>query len=433
MTKNYIRRGKRYYYLRRVPKQLAEFDRRSHVRIALGTADEREAMRKAAVYDDFIERYWGELVRRGSQDHDSQLFQQARELARAYGFAYKNLAEVVDSPLEELLARVEAVAGAPPSARGALLGTVPKSSVKLSQVIDRFWPLCEDRFTGKNERQITKYKNPRNAALNNFIAAVGNVDLVAVNRVHVLTFRKWLMERIGSGKIQGHTANRQLRHVKDMLHTVGLEAQVDTDFRMIFADTRFQSEKDSRPPFEADFVQHTILAAGALDGLNETARLLVHLMIETGARESELIGLDEEEDILLQGEIPYLWIRKNKHRGLKTHTSERKIPLVGVALTAAKTVVATGGFTRYRENPDAASATINKYFRENGLRPTPRHTLYSLRHTFKDRLRDAEAPEEIIDELMGHKKPGPRYGRGRKLDQKRDWLERIAFRHPGEV
>jgi len=44
--------------------------------------------------------------------------------------------------------------------------------------------------------------------------------------------------------------------------------------------------------------------------------------------------------------------------------------------------------------------------REHNLKPTPNHSLYSLRHTFKDRLRDAQAPEEIIDELMGHKKKG---------------------------
>ncbi|MEW8332977.1 MAG: hypothetical protein AB2692_18730, partial [Candidatus Thiodiazotropha sp.] len=61
---------------------------------------------------------------------------------------------------------------------------------------------------------------------------------------------------------------------------------------------------------------------------------------------------------------------------------------------------------------------------------TPKHTLYSLRHTFKDRLRDAQAPEEIIDELMGHKKSGPKYGRGHILERKYEWMEKIAFQPP---
>ena len=66
----------------------------------------------------------------------------------------------------------------------------------------------------------------------------------------------------------------------------------------------------------------------------------------------------------------------------------------------------------------------NKYLRENDLKPTPDHSLYSLRHTFKDRLRDAGAQEEVIDELMGHKKSGPKYGRGHILESKLKWLEK---------
>ena len=64
------------------------------------------------------------------------------------------------------------------------------------------------------------------------------------------------------------------------------------------------------------------------------------------------------------------------------------------------------------------------------MRPTPEHSAYSLRHTFKDRLRDygeMGAPEEIIDELMGHKKPGLNYGRGHKLETKHKILSDIAY------
>jgi hypothetical protein len=69
---------------------------------------------------------------------------------------------------------------------------------------------------------------------------------------------------------------------------------------------------------------------------------------------------------------------------------------------------------------------VNSLVPENGG-----HTLYSLRHCFKDRLRDAEAPEEIIDELMGHKTRGPKYGRGHQLEKKLKWMQKIAFRSTG--
>jgi integrase len=148
-------------------------------------------------------------------------------------------------------------------------------------------------------------------------------------------------------------------------------------------------------------------------------------MIETGARESEIIGL-MPEDFFLSDPIPHIWIRKNELGSLKTKTSERKIPLVGVALKAA-IEISNRGVGRYQKNPYTASATVNKYFEENGLKQSPKHTLYSLRHSFKDRLRDAQAPEEVIDELMGHKKTGPKYGRGHLLKAKHTWLKSIQL------
>jgi len=39
---------------------------------------------------------------------------------------------------------------------------------------------------------------------------------------------------------------------------------------------------------------------------------------------------------------------------------------------------------------------------DHGLRETERHTLYSLRHGFKDRQRTTAATDEMKDELMGH-------------------------------
>jgi integrase len=182
-------------------------------------------------------------------------------------------------------------------------------------------------------------------------------------------------------------------------------------------------EKNSRQPFEASYVQNTLLKGNALAGLNDEARMLIFAMSDTGARESELIGL-RKEDIILTGEIPFIWIQPYEGHALKTPHSDRKIPLVGASLHAFQKQ--PHGFHRY-SNSDTASSAINKYLRENELRPTPKQTLYSLRHTFKDRLRDIGAPEEVIDELMGHKSRGPKYGRGHLLEKKHEWLERIAF------
>jgi integrase len=101
---------------------------------------------------------------------------------------------------------------------------------------------------------------------------------------------------------------------------------------------------------------------------------------------------------------------------------------VGSALAAMR--LHPMGFPRYPDKSSMLSGTLNKYLSENGLRPTRDHSAYSLRHSFKDRLVAAEAPDSLIDSLMGHRTGKPRYGDGPPLELKLKFLSVIAFRSP---
>ena len=150
-------------------------------------------------------------------------------------------------------------------------------------------------------------------------------------------------------------------------------------------------------------------------------------MADSGARISELTGLDATAgEISLHGDIPFINIRPNKTRELKTPQSERVIPLVGSSLFAFQLM--PNGFTNYATRPDGISNDIGKWFRDNNLLPTSKHTLYSLRHCFQDRLTAVEAPDKIQAELMGHKFYRPKYGAGSSLEQKHKWLNQMAFK-----
>ena len=54
--------------------------------------------------------------------------------------------------------------------------------------------------------------------------------------------------------------------------------------------------------------------------------------------------------------------------------------------------------------------------------------VHSFRHSFRDRLREVEAPTEITDILGGWatKSIGQKYGNGFKLDVLAKWMRRIA-------
>ena len=76
------------------------------------------------------------------------------------------------------------------------------------------------------------------------------------------------------------------------------------------------------------------------------------------------------------------------------------------------------GFPRYRDNP-GLSDTINKFMRENGLLKTPSHTLYSLRHSFEDRMLASNVDERIRSDLLGHRLSRESYGNLHQCNQER--------------
>ncbi|MEQ8657447.1 MAG: hypothetical protein RIC24_09085 [Hyphomicrobiales bacterium] len=111
-------------------------------------------------------------------------------------------------------------------------------------------------------------------------------------------------------------------------------------------------------------------------------------------------------------------------RQLKSHYARRVIPLTGVSLEAIKRY--PEGFPRYR-NRATLSAAVNKFLRANGLLETPRHSMYSLRHAFEDRMLAAGIDDRIRRDLFGHLLDRVRYGKGASLEHVAALVRGIAF------
>lgn len=414
-----VKRGEWYHYRRRVPSWVSHIDQRKEVKISLKSKDAKQALIRADIYNEQIESYWKALLQSGEHDSSLAKYKAAVHIAKTNGFAYKSTSQIAVSTLNELMDRLNFPVKNEEEIH-AIFGGAEFPELRLASCIEPYFNLVVDRLAGKSEHKIKKWKNPRKLALNNFIKVIGNKDVKEVVRADILNFRGWLRQRIVEG-ISADFANKQLRYVKDILCTISIENELNIDFEPLFTKTRFQYIYESRPPFKASYVQEVLIPS--LEGLNKRDRMVMYALADTGARISEIFGLSPQ-DIFLDGDIPYIEIRPRENYTLKTRHSQRQIPLVGAALIAFKEF--QNGFNIER-NPDTFSNIANNYLTDNDLKPTPRHSVYSLRHTFKDRLRDAEAPEEIIDDLMGHKKSGPKYGRGHRLDAKQKWLSSIAY------
>jgi len=141
------------------------------------------------------------------------------------------------------------------------------------------------------------------------------------------------------------------------------------------------------------------------DGLNEQAKLIVYALIETGCRPSEIANLTAE-DIHLDVDVPYISIRPKAKRQLKSKSSKRDIPLVGVSLEAMKQ--APDGFPHYRDKSSLLSSSL------------------MIRHAFEKRMLEGGLDYGLRCTLMGHKNNRPEYGDGGSLEFRRNELLKIT-------
>ena len=430
------RRNGSWHFVRRVPVEFATLDPRGIIKHStkIKIANDRAGRRAARVADrlnEELERYWKGLTE-GKASAQLNAYEATRKRARALGYDYLDVDQLLDQPSERRVERIEALVAKgvanDPAAASALLGGEKRPVPRLSQLFPEYEAITRDEVKGFSPDQLRIWKNGRTRAVERFTSLVGDKLVTEVTHDDGIDYVDWWRERVVNDNVAAKTANKDIGQLSRMLKDLSIRRRLNIPD--IFKGLRLRGETEkSRVPYENEFIQKRLLAEGALAELNEDARLVLYVIVETGMRPSEVVNL-QESSIRLDAKIPYVKV-VGEGRKLKTEDSEREIPLVGVALKAMK--LRPQGFPRYRDKSSGLSATLNKFLLENDLRPSKAHTVYSLRHSFKDRLVAAEAADSLVDSLMGHKTYKPKYGRGPSLELKLKFLEEIAFTSPSRL
>ncbi|QLC25663.1 integrase [Parasphingopyxis algicola] len=443
------KRGQRWHYVRRVPGRFADLDDRGTIRLALKTSSLEVARMRRDAMAEADDQFWANLVAAADEDAISALrreiaarrYRGACSRALAHGFVYapaSELAEMTD--LAELLVRLKLVdakdSGKPSEPERAeaeaLLGGVERPAITISQAFDVY---CEDiaygDFVNKSKGQRRLWMKTKKRGIQNFIDICGDMALRDITRADALKFYDWwkhrLMPQPGKRGLNPNTANRDIGNVRklytDYFRHIGEDERKNPFRNLSFAVTK----KSDVPCFENDWVRERILKPGIFDGINREAALIVYALIETGCRPSEIANLTQE-NIRLDCDVPHIRIRPTEGREIKTRSSIRDLPLVGVALEAMRH--APEGFPHYRDKPDLLSATLLKAFRVRELFPTDEHVIYSFRHSFEKRMLEGGLDYGLRCTLMGHHNPRPEYGDGGSLAYRRDELLKIAHPYP---
>ena len=264
---------------------------------------------------------------------------------------------------------------------------------------------------GKTDKTFIRTAR-RNAA---YVAKVlGNKPITSYATSEAAKFRDWCFEQ----GMSLNTVKRVFTAVRSIINLTMREHGIKGT--NAFSGTFMPDRPDASPrqPIPNEILK---VIQGRCLSTDDEMRWLVALLSDTGMRLAEAAGLSRA-DICLDEEIPYVNIRPHPWRRLKTSGSQRKIPLVGYSLWAAKQACKANDslflFPRYcdefRCNSNSASAALNKWLKQIA---GPNYVLHSFRHALRDRLRALNCPSDMIDQIGGWSsgKVGECYGEGYKL------------------
>ena len=282
-----------------------------------------------------------------------------------------------------------------------------------------------------------KFAADKRRSIGHVVKMIGDWPLSTYRRVHAETTRD---------KLLGNDLKTQSvrRHISDIAAVFakgirGFDLQIANH---PFTNVTIIAEKEDatkKPSFTLPELQAIATAARLRD---DPLRYMAALLINTGTRMSEIVGL-QVADIVLEHEVPHVIIQPHMGlvRPLKNKASCRTIPLVGVSLWAAERAVAAaklhGGvwlFHKYvtikKGAPPAiqsgsAGTAMNNWIKVSLRIPKTSHC---FRHTIRTRMTAAEVPDAIQDRIGGWtgKTIGQSYGDGQALEVMYRWLLTVA-------
>ena len=291
------------------------------------------------------------------------------------------------------------------------------AAVKNKGVIPPWGPILSVAAK-EDTKRYGKRRNPRpfDYAIDLYVKNMGDMKVTEITRDHVVTYIGMNSHLAPSTLIRSVSTLRGL--LKRCFRDQGL------DLKNVFADHHIEgsgASSEDKLPFHRNHLALIDNHLATNSRLGHETRNLMRIMKLTGGGPAEIGGLSLA-DIDLEGEVPYLWIRKNRIRRIKDMDKDkirdRKVPLVGDALDAIMDALSytvdralaakpedVKLFSRYGAGggeADGLSASVNKAIRKAGVPKSTRLTGYSFRHTFVEALKEADTAPTVQNRLVGH-------------------------------
>jgi integrase len=273
-----------------------------------------------------------------------------------------------------------------------------------------------------------KFRDNANLYFNYFYQLFGDIPLDELRHHHITQYRDHQLARgLRPASVRKH--NNTLNAILNMAFK-----HLDIDRLSPFRSLRIKGEGVDVRPIPLITKNMLYQVKDRLLASDVPYRWIGLIQLNTGMRISEP-SLARLDDLVLEHDIPHLWVRANALTDRKTKTSIRAVPLVGVSLVAAKKLHDYAKSRRSewlcpnyaKENGNAScSAIMNKTLRDLNFRS------HMFRHAFIDRLKACnDIPTRVAESITGHSRGGSEfdsYGSvGYTLEQKLEVLRQVEI------
>lgn len=271
----------------------------------------------------------------------------------------------------------------------------------------------EDRARRSNSSELSRKKDQQRAdrVVGHVVAALQrNPVLTELRRADARAVHAHMLRVINSPSTVERYLNDTRAIINHALKEMDL-GHIANPFMGLEVASANEAEtaKDRRRSFSS--IELAAIRA-RIDALSRAPDLkhLWRILEGTGCRLAEVTGA-RTVDLVVEGDLPHIAVEWHEGRRIKTHSSRRKVPLVGEALEAAKAALEAAGegallFHRYGGDHGATSASAALMKHVRAVVEDPKAVVHSLRHNMKDRLRVAGVPKATQDMILGHASGG---------------------------
>lgn len=260
--------------------------------------------------------------------------------------------------------------------------------------------------------------------INLILDLLGDREVGDYSRIDANTLIK---ARLKSG-VKTTTISKNFTLINAAIEKVNLEYEIDS--KNPFA-------KPNIPNLGKDKVKRITFSNNEMDILRDWVQdsdtiiaRIIQILMDTGMRIGEVVGLSSSDIKRDDNGLLYIRLKENEYRRLKNDNSERNIPLVGEALNAVTALDLNQEwlFPGYLDTDKgkfrttSASNAVNKRIRAI-LNDDQSPTAHSFRHTMATRLRNVEASQDVLREMLGWEKDqADQYGEPVSLDIRKKYM-----------